>query len=165
MKDDTALPAGSIRAFFLFVIALSSIAVIRKSHKDGDHFTNKPAATPERQYSMRLNVKKALLSAFVLPGLGQLMNGRKVKGGIIIFLVNIFILIALAFVAQGMAKLYLAPRQPGVSEVMRTLGEIRTGTPGAKWALSFFFCLWCYSVADALFDSGKDGTTSHETED
>lgn len=113
---------------------------------------------------MRLNVKTALLSAFVLPGLGQLMNGRKVKGAVIIFLVNIFILVALAFVAQGMAKLYLAPRQPGVSEVVRTLEEIRSGTPGAKWALSFFFCLWCYSVADALLDSGKSVATPYETE-
>lgn len=114
---------------------------------------------------MRLNIKTALLSAFVLPGLGQLMNGRKVKGGLIIFLVNIFILVALAFVAQGMAKLYLAPRQPGIPEIMRTLEEIRMGTPGAKWVLAFFFCLWCYSVADALFDSGKKRTTYCETED
>ncbi len=53
---------------------------------------------------MKKNIKALLLSALILPGLGQLYKGDKVKGGIMIALVNIFLLAALFLVMQGMGE-------------------------------------------------------------
>ena len=50
---------------------------------------------------MNKKLTALLLSALVLPGLGQLYLGRKMVGGIIIVLVNLILLLALFVVLRG----------------------------------------------------------------
>ena len=98
---------------------------------------------------MKANIKPALLSALVLPGLGQLKKGHRIKGGIILFLVNLFILIALATVASSVAKIYVASHGVPV-ETASIVAEVQATSPGGRWLLFFFCCLWFYSFTDAL---------------
>ena len=104
---------------------------------------------------MKLHIKAALLSAFVLPGLGQLYKGSKVKGGIIIALVNLFLLVALFVVLQGMGELLVTARLSGMAAAERVMEGLRGGQgPTVKIALAAFAGLWIYSVFDAL--AGKE---------
>jgi len=54
---------------------------------------------------MNINFKALLLSAFIIPGLGQLYKGDKIKGAVIICLVNVFLLAALFMVLQGAGQM------------------------------------------------------------
>lgn len=100
------------------------------------------------------NMKAALLSALVLPGLGQIYKGEKAKGGAMIFLVNLFILWALALVMKGAGRIFLTARLGGV-DTSKLLEDIQRDSPSAKWLLAAFFLLWAYGAADALLAQGK----------
>jgi Na+-transporting methylmalonyl-CoA/oxaloacetate decarboxylase gamma subunit len=104
---------------------------------------------------MKFHIKAALLSAFVLPGLGQFIKGDRIKGTILIVLVNIFILAALIFVLQGMGELLASARFSGMAaaeQVMEAL-ESRKG-PAVRIILAAFTALWVYGVIDALVARG-----------
>src|ERR1035437_9816877 len=83
-----------------------------------------------------------LLSALVLPGLGQLYLGRKMAGGIIIVLVNLVLLLALFVLLRGLSPVIASKIAGGAisispSEVMRLL----MGQPVlAKRCLQRFSC-------------------------
>lgn len=98
---------------------------------------------------MKNNLKAALLSAFVLPGLGQLYKGERVKGGILIALVNVFLLSALFFVMQEAGKLLVSVQLSGGS-MSQALDELQRQSPAVRWLLGGFFLIWIYGVADAL---------------
>lgn len=104
---------------------------------------------------MKNNLKAALLSAFVLPGLGQLYKGDKIKGGILVVLVNFFLLCALFFVMQGAGKLLVTVQLSGGS-VSQALDELQRQSPAVRWLLGGFFLLWIYGVADALLSRRAD---------
>ncbi|ABQ24350.1 hypothetical protein [Geotalea uraniireducens] len=104
---------------------------------------------------MKVNIKAALLSALVLPGLGQLYRGSKVKGGVMILLVNVFLLGALFLAMQGMGKIMLSAKFSGISGVEKVLETMRNDTPAARWLLAAFFGLWLYGVVDALLNDGS----------
>lgn len=99
---------------------------------------------------MRFHVKAALLSAFVLPGLGQLYKRDKVKGGVLIVLVNVFLLAALFVVMRGMGQLLLTARFSGVADTVQILDDLKHNSPAARWLLTVFSALWAYGVIDAL---------------
>ncbi len=99
---------------------------------------------------MRLHIKAALLSAFVLPGLGQLYKGNRGKGVILIILVNIFLLAGLFFVMQGMGAFILSAKVSGAADAVKLLDTLQRNSPAARWLLAAFFSLWAYAVADAL---------------
>lgn len=91
-----------------------------------------------------------VLSALVLPGLGQLYLGRKIKGGIILVLVNIFILAAAALLARGLVKLIIlaqAGAEVSTPVIMQTIQE---NAPGARWLIIIFCILWVYGIVDIL---------------
>lgn len=104
---------------------------------------------------MRVNFKAALLSALVLPGLGQLYKGSKVKGGVMIVLVNVFLLGALFLAMQGMGKIMMSAKFSGIGGVEKVLETMRNDTPAARWLLAAFFGLWLYGVVDALLNDGS----------
>jgi len=107
---------------------------------------------------MKIHVKAGLLSAFVLPGLGQIYKGAKVKGGILIGLVNVFLLGALFLVMKGMGELLLTARLAGMDAAESVLDGLKGKGPAGKLLLAGFFALWAYSVGDALFkDEGEAG--------
>jgi len=104
---------------------------------------------------MKIHVKAALLSAFVLPGLGQLYKGDRVKGVIIIVLVNIFLLLALFLVLRDMVPLILAASMSGDYDASKVLEHLQTAGPTARLLLASFCGLWLYGLLDAAL--GKKG--------
>ncbi|MSM39785.1 MAG: hypothetical protein GJT30_09235 [Geobacter sp.] len=97
---------------------------------------------------MRINLKAALLSAFILPGLGQLYKGDKLKGAILIALVNIFLLATLFLLLQAAGPI-LASQIGGPPDASAVLAELKSRSPAARWLLSAFFGLWIFGVVDA----------------
>jgi hypothetical protein len=98
---------------------------------------------------MQLHLKAALLSAFVLPGLGQIVKGDRVKGGILIALVNGFLLAALFMVLRGLGPLLLSVRVKGPEAAAVAITQLQQQYPGARWLLAGFVLLWAYGVIDA----------------
>lgn len=93
-----------------------------------------------------------LLSALVLPGLGQLYLGRKIPGIIILLLVNLLLLLGLFVVLKALSPV-LAAKMTGdvaLSSVELMNGAIQ-GTAGfGKGLLVGFLALWGCSIADIL---------------
>ncbi|HEX8960947.1 MAG TPA: hypothetical protein VF775_05195 [Geobacteraceae bacterium] len=106
---------------------------------------------------MKKNIKAALLSAFVLPGLGQFYRGDRVKGGILIALVNVFLLAALFLVLKGMGELLVTAKLSGMSAAERVIEGLKEKSPAVRALLAAFFALWAYGVVDALLHKEKSG--------
>ena len=107
---------------------------------------------------MNKKLTALLLSALVLPGLGQLYLGRKLIGGVYLVLVNLVLLLALFVLLRGLSPVIAAQLAGGAisitpSEVMKSLD----GAKGfGKAVLGAFFLLWTFSVVDILrFKEGK----------
>jgi len=98
-------------------------------------------------------IKCVALSAFVLPGLGQLYRGSRLKGGVMILLDNVFILGALFIAMRSAGKLMLAQHQGGV-DAEQVLAAIRADSPYGTWLLGAFMMLWVYGVVDAALVEG-----------
>jgi TM2 domain-containing membrane protein YozV len=98
---------------------------------------------------VKLNIKALLLSAFVLPGIGQLYKGEKVKGAIFLVLVNIFLLAALFIVLKKMGSFLVTARISGPQEALNLLDSITRSSPEIGWLLSGFALLWGIAVIDA----------------
>jgi TM2 domain-containing membrane protein YozV len=114
---------------------------------------------------MNLNIKAAVLSAFVLPGLGQLVNGKKLKGFVLITIVNIFILVAMAFVLKGMGQLVVTMKAGGPVDAAAVLEQVRQNSGRSpRWLLAGFLGIWLYAVVDALVDRPKVEVEIRKTE-
>jgi hypothetical protein len=105
---------------------------------------------------MHPNIKAALLSALVLPGLGQLVKGHKLKGIVLISLVNIFLLVALASMMRGVMKILRDAATTGKVDLGEAMTRLQLESPFTGWLLLSFFIIWAYAVADALLDRDKD---------
>lgn len=101
---------------------------------------------------MNQKIKSIALSAFVLPGLGQLYRGRRVKGGVMILLDNLFILGGMFIALRSVGKFMLAGRTGMDAE--KVLAAIQVDAPYARWVLGGFVVLWVYGVVDAILDKG-----------
>jgi TM2 domain-containing membrane protein YozV len=101
---------------------------------------------------MNKKVTALLLSALVLPGLGQLYLGRKMVGGILIVLVNLVLLLALFVLLRGLSPVIAAQIAGGAITI--TPSEVITALDGAagfgKVVLIAFCAVWLFSVADIL---------------
>lgn len=97
---------------------------------------------------MKINIKALLLSALILPGLGQLYKGEKMKGAIIICLVNLFLLAALFMVLQGAGQL-IAGQAGGAADPAVIIATLKEKSPVARWLLAAFFGIWIFGVVDA----------------
>jgi TM2 domain-containing membrane protein YozV len=93
-----------------------------------------------------------LLSALVLPGLGQLYLGRKALGGIIIVLINLILLLALFVLLKGLSPLIAS--QIAAGTVIISPSEVMKGLDGVsgfgKKILVAFFMVWVFSVVDII---------------
>jgi len=104
---------------------------------------------------MNKNIKALLLSAFLLPGMGQLYKGEKVKGAIFLLLVNIFVLASIFIVLKKMGAFLLTAKISGRDEALKLLESITASSPEIGWLLSGFAILWVASVVDAAISSKK----------
>lgn len=98
---------------------------------------------------MNNRIKSVALSALVLPGLGQLHRGSRLKGGVMLLLDNIFILGALFVAMRSAGKLMVAGQGKGLAPE-QVLAAVQADAPYAKWLLGGFMVLWVYGVADAI---------------
>lgn len=101
---------------------------------------------------MKKKVTAVLLSAFVLPGLGQFYLGRKLLGGILLVLVNVIILLALFVVLRGLSPVIASQISGGVVNIAPTdvASAIEKTSAFGKGVLAAFFLVWAFSVADVL---------------
>ena len=112
---------------------------------------------------MKFNIKALLLSAFVLPGLGQLYKGERLKGAILIILVNLFLLMALFLVLQGLGPLIASSYLPTSVDTAKLVEQLQTKNPVARWLLGAFTLLWAYGSVDAAISrTPSSAATSRE---
>lgn len=103
-----------------------------------------------------------ILTGLVLPGLGQVYLGRKIKGGIIIALVNLFLIAALAVIAKGLGALVLLSRSGADVSTDVILRTIQNNAPGARWLIILFCGLWVYGIVDLLATREEPSQPSQE---
>ena len=104
---------------------------------------------------MNKNIKALLLSAFVLPGIGQLYKGEKVKGAVFLILVNIFLFASIFIVLKKMGAFLLTARISGREEALKLLESITASSPEIGWLLAGFAILWGVGVVDAAMPLKK----------
>jgi len=108
---------------------------------------------------MKENLKAALLSALVLPGVGQLYRGRTVKGGILVALVTIILLIFIFLVALAAQDVLHVVRVTGTVDAVALAERLQDRMPAVLWLAGILFCVWLYGIVDALLADGSDGET------
>jgi TM2 domain-containing membrane protein YozV len=101
---------------------------------------------------MKENMKAALLSALILPGVGQFYLGRKLKGAILVLFVTLLLLVAVILAVMAIQD---ALRGSGGMDPVVLAARLSNWVPAALWLLGVFLCLWVYGVADALLGAGK----------
>lgn len=111
---------------------------------------------------MKNNVKAALLSALVLPGVGQIYRGRLVKGGILLALVTIVLLIFVFLVVMSIHDLLEVARVSGRIDAASLTELLRGRMPGTVSLGGIFLCIWIYSVVDALFGAGSRNEANND---
>lgn len=98
-----------------------------------------------------MNLKALLLSAFVLPGLGQIVKGERTKGLAIIAAVNLLLLASLFVILPVVGKLLLA-RQGTAPDPVGLLSEgIRSAAFAGRVILALLGAVWGYAAIDAGF--------------
>jgi hypothetical protein len=100
---------------------------------------------------VKKNIKAALLSALVFPGIGQIYKGCKAKGFIIISAVNILFLITFALMLRDIYQLILSGDLTSTPDPVIMAKRIIRETPGLNWLMGTILCVWLYGIADALF--------------
>lgn len=108
---------------------------------------------------MKRNVKAALLSALVFPGLGQIFKGRRIKGCMMMLLANLLLILAVALTVNGVLQMVatgIIPETPNAADAAIAVKHLFRENPGFKWLIGLFSLLWVYSVADSLFADRSD---------
>ncbi len=101
---------------------------------------------------MNKKLTALLLSALVLPGLGQLYLGRKTTGLILVALINLVLLLALFVLMRGLSPIIASQIAAGAikitpSDIIKTL---ESAAVFGKAVLAAFFLVWAFSVVDVL---------------
>lgn len=99
---------------------------------------------------MKLNIKAALLSALVFPGLGQLSKGDRIKGILLFICVNMLLLVVFCLVLQKLLPLLLAGQGGSPLETTGLLMERLRGGVAIRFLLGGVIGLWFYGWIDAL---------------
>ena len=96
------------------------------------------------------------LSALVLPGLGQLYLGRKVKGIALLLITNLLMLLALFVLLKGLGPVIAAKVASGT---IISPNEVLAGMNGVsgfgRALLAAFVLVWGFSVID-IFKGGDE---------
>ena len=91
-----------------------------------------------------------LLTALVLPGLGQLYLGRKVTGIAIIMLVNLLLLLALFVLKKGLSPVIAACTLSGGISAQEVRYSLHGVAGFGKALLTGFALLWSFSIIDIV---------------
>lgn len=104
-----------------------------------------------------------LLSAFILPGLGQLYIGRRIKGVILIAAVNLLLMVSLFFVMKLSSPLIAARISGEPLTAALLLKQIEPYRSWARLILAGFFGLWGFSLID-LFSAFREENRNQNME-
>lgn len=96
-----------------------------------------------------------LLSAFVLPGLGQLYVGRRLKGALLLVAVNLLLVAALFFAMKLSAPLIGARLSGAPVTPELVLAQIEPHMGWGKALLAAFLGIWGFGVVD-LFSAFRE---------
>jgi TM2 domain-containing membrane protein YozV len=107
--------------------------------------------------TMKQNVKAALLSAFILPGVGQIFLGRRLKGGILILLVSILLLALFVLALVGFRDLIQAYSVSGGADSAVIRAHLRGWLPAVLLLGGALAAVWIYGIVDALRGDGGEG--------
>ena len=111
---------------------------------------------------MKKAIASPLCSAFIIPGLGQILN-REVKKGLLL-LGGVFLLLIVGIIK--MVQLVKAILEPGNLETRspdEIMARIRMEDPSLLWViLAVFVALWLYSVIDAFLKGRKIDRTEED---
>lgn len=110
---------------------------------------------------MKRTITAVLLSALVLPGLGQLYLGRKARGIIIIMLVNLLLLLTVFILLKGLAPVIASKMAAGTFSAQDVLSALRGVTGFAQALLAGFGLLWVYSIVDLVVCRDNDGPSEN----
>ena len=92
-----------------------------------------------------------LLSALVLPGLGQLYLGRRARGIAIILITNLLLLLALFVLLKGLNPVIAAKITSGsVVGTDEVLAGLQSVSGFGRALLAAFALVWGFSVIDIL---------------
>ena len=95
-----------------------------------------------------------LLNAFILPGLGQLYQGRKVMGIAIIMIVNLLLLLALFVVLKGLSPAIAAKAASGTIDAGQVLAAIQNVAGFGRALLGAFVLVWVFALVDLIRHGG-----------
>ncbi len=109
---------------------------------------------PERDY-MKDNMKAALMSALILPGVGQIYRGSRLKGGLMVLSVTILLMTAFIVGAMAMQDALRGTVASGAVDAAEIAGRLRAWLPAVYWLGGGLLCLWIYGVADAFLAGDK----------
>lgn len=98
---------------------------------------------------MKTQIKAALLSALVFPGLGQLYKGDRIKGVIIFVWVNIILLVLFCLVLQRLMPLFFSAQASGVVDLTKVFERLHPVGSTTRLLMAAFGGLWFYSWIDA----------------
>ena len=101
---------------------------------------------------MKRKTAALLLSALVLPGIGQLYLGRKAVGGIIVVLVNLLLLLGLFVLLRALSPVIAVQIAGGAvslspGEVLKALDK---SSAFGRGVLAGYFALWAFSLVDII---------------
>lgn len=102
---------------------------------------------------MRKVLVATLCSAFVIPGLGQIVNQQIKKGIVILVAVFVLFLVGILRLADTVGRLTegAGANGPAAEEVLDVLWS--RISPDLRLLAGAFVCLWLYAVLDALFNA------------
>lgn len=103
---------------------------------------------------MKRTITALLLSALVIPGLGQLYLGRKGRGIAIILLVNLLLLLSVFVLMKGLSPVIASKIVSGSINSHDILNSLQGVAGFGQSLLAGFALLWVYSIADIL--AGRD---------
>ncbi len=110
---------------------------------------------------MKRKIKALLLSALVLPGLGQLYLGRKVRGVALILLVNLLLLVTVFILLKGLAPVIASRMMSGTFDAQDVQAALSGVTGFGRALLAGFALVWSYSILDIIAFHDSDETSSN----
>lgn len=105
---------------------------------------------------MNRKTRALLLNAFILPGVGQLYLGRKLKGIVMILLLNLLLLLALFVLLKAASPAIAAQMMSGRISPDELLSGLESVAGYGRSLLAAFALLWGYGLCDIF--TGRDET-------
>lgn len=104
---------------------------------------------------MNRKTKAILLNALVLPGLGQLYLGSRVKGIALVMVINLLLLLGLFAGLKGASPLIAARMTSGSANPADVAAALHGVAGFGRGILIVFLLVWGYALVDLFKNSGN----------